>query len=118
MANDIIFLRCRYCGAGLPLAKYYPSGNLGDLHRVTWDHGDEVPLGNLLADFLAWHLQERDNARWKTGIDLEAEPGIEWVTEDPNSSTGQMYLGDERRPYWARAFPPTPLEQQQALDDA
>ena len=102
MANDIIFLRCCYCGAGLPLTKYYLSTNLGDL--------DPRATPDVIAMFLATHLRERDLAGWRCGADLQGTPGLEFVTEDPQSSRGQLYLGPERRPYWAYPFPPTPAE--------
>lgn len=100
MANDTLWMRCCYCGAGLKITKYYPSTELGHLATTP----------ETIATWLTDHLNERQEAEWRLGGNLEATPGIECVTEDPETSTGQMYVGPARHPYWDRPFPPTPAE--------
>jgi hypothetical protein len=110
MANDRIAIRCKYCGEGYTIAKYYP-GNLYLLHDV------HLSLG----EWLAYHINERLEKEWKVyGGDLECEAGFEFVTEDSSTATGMMYYPKDSMWSGQPVFNPAPHFKltQKEIDDA
>ena len=68
MANDRIFIRCKFCEKQTMLYKYYPGGA-----------GYIKPDIEALDEFITDHLVECNN---KLGYDLGGEPGFILVTEN------------------------------------
>jgi hypothetical protein len=91
MANDRIWIRCKLCGNGIPITKYYPSMTLGELN---------VSAARL-HEWLEIHLRERDSSLG--GPDLEGNPGLEFCTDDPDTATGQLFCGKDKKPVWPEA---------------
>lgn len=90
MANDAIWIRCKLCGKGFLVTKYYPSCDISQLDT------SESSLQNWLSE----HLAERQDKDWKIGgNDLEKESGFEFTTDDPETATGQLYTEDG--PLWS-----------------
>ncbi len=74
MANDRIYIVCKYCREKAVLLKYYPSGTY-------------LPSGLDLEDFLCEHIQCSPNFG---GIDLHGDVGFDLLTEMEEGSSKLM----------------------------
>lgn len=71
MANDRIYITCKYCGAEKLLAKYYPTINANE-----WPASD-------FADWMYTHMHCETHPR---GFDLAGEPGFTLKTESEGNA--------------------------------
>jgi hypothetical protein len=93
MSNDLLMVRCTYCGDLFVVARYFP-----DNFFVT----DAARNG--FTQWIQKHIQERFEADWHIfGPDLECVPGFEFTTENKDTSTGQgyFYRDGKRYSFWS-----------------